>query len=288
MHTEAEWKQSGGSHATPNRGLKHETIKAKDLVGIPWMLAFALRADGWYLRSDIIWSKPSTMPESVRDRPTRAHEYVFLLAKSQDYFYDIDAIREPFIGQTDTEHGVSLNPAGRNKRSVWILPTIPFKGAHFAVMPPKLAETCIMAGTSEKGCCPKCNAPWSRIVERPKVERKGEVGRNERDGGMTAEHGMERSGMSHFKYNEWLQENPPETVGWEPGCKCGLSDTVPSVVLDPFAGSGTTLMAAKYLRRDYLGIEINKDYKPLIEERTTAAEKDASLRSAFDDMLELE
>jgi DNA modification methylase len=305
MHTDAGWKQAGESHATPNRGLKHPSIKAKDLVGIPWMLAFALRADGWYLRMDVIWAKPNCLPESVLDRPTRSHEYVFLLSKSSDYFYDVDAIREPFIGQNEhdrtggsyappgqSEHtgsraGLAYNPAGRNKRSVWSISTKPYKGAHFAVMPPELAETCIKAGSSEHGACGKCGAPYQRIVERAKVERSGEVKRNERDGGLTAEHGFERSGMSHFKYNEWLQENPPITLGWEPSCKCGVAEIKPCIILDPFSGSGTTLAAAKQLRRDYLGVEINEEYRTLIEERINVATKDASLRSAFEDAMNL-
>lgn len=150
--------------------------KPKDLVGIPWRVAFALQADGWWLRSDIIWHKPNAMPESVRDRPTGAHEHIFLLAKSQRYYYDQDAIREPFAtpphaprnkprpgvlsrygagpgtpdpsGDPDRVWG---NPKGRNKRTVWTVPTRPFKGAHFAVFPPDLIRPCILAGCPEGG-----------------------------------------------------------------------------------------------------------------------------------------
>jgi len=107
-------------------------LKSKDLVGIPWRLAFALQEAGWYLRSDIIWEKPNCMPESVRDRPTRAHEYVFLLTKSPKYYYNSKNITEP---------------NGRNRRSVWSIPTEPFLGAHFATFPPKLVEPCILAGS---------------------------------------------------------------------------------------------------------------------------------------------
>lgn len=147
---------------------EHKTIKPKDLIGIPWMVAFALRSDGWYLRSDIIWSKPNPMPESVKDRPTKAHEYVFLLSKSAKYYYDAEAVQEPTLwagdpragygrlhyrgkreGQEGTgqENFVSINPDGRNRRSVWTINTQPFKGAHFAVMPEKLVEPCILAGS---------------------------------------------------------------------------------------------------------------------------------------------
>lgn len=109
-----------------------EGLKPKDLIGLPWRLAFALQRDGWYLRSDIVWHKPNCMPESVKDRPTRAHEYIFLLTKSEKYYYDYAAIREP---------------NGRNRRSVWSVPTQAFKGAHFATFPPALIEPCILAGT---------------------------------------------------------------------------------------------------------------------------------------------
>lgn len=147
--------------------------KPKDIVGIPWRVAFALRADGWYLRSDIIWHKPNPMPESVTDRPTKAHEYLFLLTKSERYFYDTDAVREEsspssiararYNGGTPSpksvagaEAGVFCGPMstakaygqGRNKRSVWTVPTQPFRGAHFATFPPALVEPCILAGSA--------------------------------------------------------------------------------------------------------------------------------------------
>lgn len=161
--------------------------KGKQLLGIPWRVAFALQADGWYLRQDIIWSKPNPMPESVRDRCTKSHEYIFLLTKSQRYYYDHDAIREPHTGEAAKavaigykevgQRGVNssvrrgltdgqatqfskkghsgyfgadgkclLNPLGKNKRSVWSVPTQSVKGAHFATVPPALIEPCILAG----------------------------------------------------------------------------------------------------------------------------------------------
>jgi DNA modification methylase len=146
-------------------------VKPKDLIGIPWMVAFALRADGWYLRSDIIWSKPNPMPESVTDRPTKAHEYLFLLSKCARYFYDADAIKEEATGRepgnksthkhtdaylNDDEFsrtkGGLMNVGAveeRNKRTVWTVPSAPFAGAHFATFPPKLIEPCILAGSRE-------------------------------------------------------------------------------------------------------------------------------------------
>ena len=151
------------------RGNKLEGLKEKDLIGIPWMLAFALRADGWYLRQDIIWHKPNPMPESVQDRCTKAHEYIFLLSKSPKYYYDIDSIKEDAY-TTDTsdrnrDESRLNNTPGRtrmaglttnhyekkNKRSVWTVTTKPYEGAHFAVFPTELIEPCILAGAPVGG-----------------------------------------------------------------------------------------------------------------------------------------
>lgn len=147
-------------------------LKPKDLVGMPWRVAFALQADGWYLRSDIIWAKPNPMPESVTDRPTKSHEHVFLLAKSQKYFYDADAVREPHAepdrghgekdgGRARSGDGISreamiveqrtYNALGRNLRDVWTIATHAYSKAHFATFPPKLVEPCIKAGCPEDG-----------------------------------------------------------------------------------------------------------------------------------------
>ena len=142
--------------------IRTEGVKPKDLYGIPWMVAFALRADGWYLRQDIIWHKPNPMPESVTDRCTKAHEYVFLLSKSARYWYDAKAIaeagvgRETYFGSDSYSTGSGRNDSGsyspepcetRNKRSVWTVPTQPFRDAHFATFPPALIEPCILAGS---------------------------------------------------------------------------------------------------------------------------------------------
>tara|TARA_B100000287_G_scaffold8204_1_gene8112 strand:- start:2120 stop:3046 length:927 start_codon:yes stop_codon:yes gene_type:complete len=145
------------------RGNKLDGLKEKDLIGIPWMLAFALRADGWYLRQDIIWHKPNPMPESVRDRCTKAHEYMFLLSKNKKYYYDNEAIKEPAKdwGTRDRSKGKYHNQGSglqphsgltksypkKNKRSVWSISPRPYKGAHFAVFPPELIEPCILAGS---------------------------------------------------------------------------------------------------------------------------------------------
>jgi DNA modification methylase len=153
------------------RGNKLDGLKEKDLIGIPWMLAFALRADGWYLRQDIIWHKPNPMPESVQDRCTKSHEYIFLMSKSPKYYYDHDAIKEPLKGepqtrdknaegyQADYAHGDRFSKGERvfgadgmaNKRSVWSVPVKPYAGAHFAVFPTDLIEPCILAGAPAGG-----------------------------------------------------------------------------------------------------------------------------------------
>lgn len=151
----------------PKRGLKLEGLKEKDLIGIPWMLAFALRADGWYLRQDIIWHKPNPMPESVKDRCTKAHEYIFLLSKSKNYYFDNEAIKYDATSTDNTNRNRDdtrlNNTPGRskmgglkkndytkaNKRSVWTVNTKPYKGAHFAVYPQELIEPCVLAGSRE-------------------------------------------------------------------------------------------------------------------------------------------
>lgn len=154
-------KASGHTHSKTWPGAKN-----KDLIGIPWRVAFALQADGWYLRQDIIWHKPNPMPESVTDRCTKAHEYVFLLSKSARYYFDADAIKEPatgretFFGSDRYSEGSGRNDVGssnltvaqhRNRRSVWTVTTKPFKGAHFATFPPDLIEPCILAGSPRGG-----------------------------------------------------------------------------------------------------------------------------------------
>ena len=218
---------SGGQGTKPNimsesanagRGgkpIRYDGLKPKDLVGIPWRVAFALQADGWWLRQDIIWHKPNPMPESVRDRCTKAHEYVFLLTKSDRYFYDAEAVSEAAIcdrmrGPAEHPDTVSTNGNGglsrraftgtRNRRSVWTITTKPYSGAHFAVMPPDLVEPCIKAGCPEGG-----------------------------------------------------------------------------TVLDPFAGSGTTLAVAAELGRNAIGCELNPEYIVLAERRIKDARASVAL-----------
>ncbi len=259
-------------------------LKPKDLIGIPWRVAFALQADGWWLRSDIIWAKPNPMPESVTDRPTKSHEYLFLLTKASSYFYDAEAIKEKAVegldlgilrsikaanGQGPTDRasidkrlatGIDIregNPTGnRNKRSVWTVATAPYPEAHFATYPPDLIKPCIMAGTSAKGCCAKCGAPWERIVKTNNPSKEFNTGDDERYAG------MKNMGGNH---------QTARTLGWQPTCKHQLGAgwmVEPCTVLDPFSGSGTTGMVALELGRKAVLIELNPKYCDLIRQRT--------------------
>ena len=164
----AEGRAGIGDNERTRGGAVTPGYKEKDLIGIPWMLAFALRVDGWWLRSDVIWAKPSPQPESVKDRPTRSHEHLFLLSKRMDYFYDVDAIREPHVDARKMKHGKGAmrgqramkktgtndtierwyHPMGRNRRDVWTVAAEPYEEAHFATMPPDLAAPCIKAGSA--------------------------------------------------------------------------------------------------------------------------------------------
>ncbi|WP_216845329.1 site-specific DNA-methyltransferase [Granulicella sp. S156] len=259
-------------------------IKPKDLVGIPWMLAFALRSDGWWLRSDVIWSKPNPMPESVTDRPTKSHEYVFLLTKSDRYFYDAEAIKEIAVGGTpgNTKHkgktafengDVHMRTksgltemvafARRNKRTVWTIAVEAFPEAHFAVFPTKLVEPCILAGTSEHGCCSKCGAPWRRIVQRGLSFRSGSGRSGNTPEGKYAGSGQAKSGDYDIRLGPVVTT---ATVGWKPPCKCEAERT-PCTVLDLFNGAGTTGLVALRLGRQYIGIELNAEYVAMSERR---------------------
>lgn len=250
-------------------------VGAKQLLGIPWRVAFALQADGWYLRQDIIWHKPNPMPESVRDRCTKAHEYIFLLTKSPRYFFDAEAIKEPGVYPAGTRGakgsaeraalpGVNSRPpeykvydGQRNKRDVWTVAARPYKGAHFATFPLALIEPCVLAG-SPPSCCASCDAPRAPVVERtaePDASYKGSTfdkGKTgARDGGDRTQEGT-----------RFIKRH----VGYAPTCACAAPDA-PAVVFDPFGGSGTTAVAAlRHGRRAVLS-ELNPEYIELAHAR---------------------
>ncbi len=282
-----------------DRNMKVNTgLKPKDLCMMPARVALALQADGWWLRSDIVWSKPNPMPESVTDRPTRAHEYVFLLTKSARYYYDADAIREPQSESTHARYGKNgkrpsgqkiaepgsgikantsfkaatneaILPNGRNKRSVWEIATEAYPEAHFATFPQKLVEPCILAGTSERGVCPDCGAPCQRVVER--VEPRASDGRDQYGAYSVrtprGELGTPQRQSGHGGGTAAMPSTRGETTGWRPTCECDHEDTVPGIVLDPFAGSGTVAYVAQRLGRRAIGIDLNAEYLALAEKR---------------------
>jgi len=274
-----------------------DTFRDKQLVGQPWRLALALQDDGWYLRSDIIWSKPNPMPESVTDRPTKSHEYIFLLSKSPRYFYDQEAVREPqkecsierakysYAGfqkfenadhssvnyiNPRTEEAVrqrQLDGVGRNSRTVWEIATQPYPEAHFATFPEEIPRRCIKAGTSEKGCCPKCGAPWERIEQ---LSRTFESGSGKAGHIPNGKNGTFLQGGGETKD---IRRGPcvsSKTLGWKPSCQCDILETASCTVLDPFGGSGTTGAVARSLGRSSILIELNPEYVKLIQERTNS------------------
>jgi DNA modification methylase len=276
----------------PNR--LPQVLPGKNIAGIPWRVAFALQADGWWLRSDCVWSKPNPVPESIEDRPTKSHEYVFLLAKRAHYFYDLDAIREPHAdererrgnrngngksamrGQAELRPRGNLlsperfrHPHGRNRRTVWSLATRPYHGAHFATFPEDLAEVPILAGSSARGCCPACGAPWRREVRiEGAATQDARATRGEADSARAF--GAAPQGFA-YRGAHTLPPRTRTTTGWRPGCACDAGAPVPCTVLDPFAGSGTTGAVALRHGRNAVLCELNPAYAPLIERRVAAA-----------------
>lgn len=280
---------SGFSQKRPSRQGKMEEyntrpkdmagLKPKDLCLIPERVALAAQADGWWVRSIIVWAKPNPMPESVTDRPTDAYEHILMLTKSERYFWDAEAVREKAVygenlpsfrgdGQYtnnrsyDNSADYHAHTAGierpktenRNLRNVWTFPTQPYRGAHFATFPEELPERCIKAATSEKGCCSKCGKPWVRILKRT-----GHVNKRE-------DAHCPNNCPTKTDSTGWA----PVTVGtsdWKPQCDCN-ADVVPCTVLDPFAGSGTTLWVAKKLGRRAIGYELSSKYVDLCVDRT--------------------
>jgi hypothetical protein len=257
---------------------------------------------GWYLRSDIIWAKKNPMPESVTDRCTKAHEYIFLLTKSAKYFYDAEAVKEDGVIAAGTKgakgskerfemDGVNSRPpeykvysGTRNLRSVWTIATESFPDAHFATFPRKLVEPCILAGTSEKGCCPECGSPWVREIKRTPATSKPcpkEQASHEARGGTGNHTGtVGKSGSGRI-------DGFTETLGWSPTCSCNMAypdyeaarddpayvpyNPVPCTILDPFAGSGTTGLVAYEHGREFIGIELSPDYCRMAEKRIAKA-----------------
>jgi DNA modification methylase len=249
-------------------------LPPKSLMGIPWKVAIALQEWGWILRQDIIWAKKNCMPESVKDRFTKSHEYIFLLSKQPKYFFNqvleesVSEIkkrtRKKGEGQDSKigTKGSAGNSGKRNKRSVWNMRTASYKEAHFAVFPPELAETCIKAGCPEK-ICSECETPYIKVMERKKSihSDKSESARFS----VNLKNNHRKLGE---KYSKQMKENPLIDKGLQKQCDCETNETKSGIVLDCFMGSGTTAMVAQDLFRKWIGVELNPEYEKLIRKRT--------------------
>ena len=257
-----------------------DCYKAKQLLGIPWKVAFALQKKGWCLRSDCIWAKPNPMPESVKDRPTASHEYVFLLSKSKQYYYDNSGYKEENTEGSKKRFGksavISIDnrkyagmdgeslasagskmpcwfDGGKVMRTVWNIPTEGCKEAHFATFPQHLVERCVKVGTSEKGCCPDCQTPYKRIVGRERRPTRPGLANVLDDTGKA-----NRDVLRHV--------TKIVTTGWEPGCACGsVKERHKCVVLDPFMGTGRTGIVALKNNRNFIGIDLVEDYCAMVK-----------------------
>lgn len=281
--TQKQQTNTGSFHGGHSKAVPG--LKPKDLIGVPWRVAFALQAAGWWLRADIIWAKRAPMPESVTDRPTRSHEHIFLLSKSERYYYDQVAVREPSTGQNGsaanfardtkdhltpgqsaiqhrTDRTPTIDSGYRNQRDVWTLGPEPYPEAHFATFPTEIPYRAIRAGTSAMGCCPACGAPWVRVASRrfvpqPDVQDPDKLSKASRKGLDTS--------------NGWGDtprgSTAVDTVGWRPACDCPPAEPIPCTVLDPFMGSGTTLSMARNQARSGVGIELNPEYIELARRR---------------------
>lgn len=271
-------------------------VKPKELVGVPWRVAFALQADGWYLRQEIIWHKPAPMPESVRDRCCRAHEHVFLLTKSPRYYWDHVGAMESVSGTAHprraeagktkdckempqespqrARYNAHFNEAvnglvsQRTPRSVWKIAAEPTKEKHFAAYPAALVAKCLSAGVSPMGCCPACGAPRRRLTEKRRYATR--VGDNSK---IRVPAGWASNGARHDAVafstlrseivgnrDAYRHVTETVTVGWAPGCECGEERSVGCVVLDPFSGTAQTGRVAVAMGHAYIGIELSEEF----------------------------
>ena len=259
----------------------------KNLLGLPWKVAFTFQKQGWYLRSAIVWQKPNCIPHSVKDRPTSSYEMLFLFTQLPRYYYDHFAIREPSkeesikrMGRKHTKRkrrepsGMDAqnlkpeqmcHPAGRNARDVWTIPVVNTSHGHFSAFPEELVRRCIMAGTSDYGCCGVCGDQYQRDIEYDDPE--GRLGK-----------------AWHSHTNDWVRGQRgtptskgrpiPKTKGWLKICECHGKEIVSSTVLDPFMGSGTTAVVAEKLGRKWIGIDIDPENKKRTEMRLQGVRKE--------------
>jgi len=284
-------------------------IKPKSLCLIPQKFAIACQEQGWIIRSEIIWAKPNPMPESVKDRPTRSHEQVWMMVKNGKYYWDQDAVREKALygdhprnvnctyttpgqpthtglrqkglkvkipggwdvgpgphgtihrtGRTEKQYQEAIIKDGRNIRSVWNIATSPTPEAHFATWPEKLARRMIQAASSAM-CCPKCGAPWERVVEKGELVDVWHRNKTPHQSGkdyqqsQTMASGLTKSGYIPGHQYEY------KTIDWKPSCKCEDNDgSGKSIVLDPFCGTGKTVVEAERLNRIGIGMDLSWEY----------------------------
>lgn len=281
-----EWRWRSSSHWNARQRAEVVAIEARAESEV-WDIGVEDDPHLFALASGVLThnSKPNPMPESVTDRPTKAHEQVFLLSKSASYYFDQEAIREPFdkegVFNNGNRNGLGMvtgaggnrndagradaviDHSGRNKRTVWTIATEPYPDSHFAVFPQALVKPCILAGTSERGVCAECGAPWVRETEKgePILNAWSAKGAGQYDdaiGGMRRTSIDEGSTLKHIV--------PRETTGWRPTCS-HEAPTVPAPVLDPFLGSGTTALVARSLGRRAIGVDLNREYLELAKNR---------------------
>jgi len=272
-------KENDSEAGEPDFSIDYD-LPDKCMSMIPERVMMAMVNNGWILRNKIIWNKPNPMPESVKDRFSTGYEFVYMFSLNKKYYFDLDAVREPHnssleeyrnklpksernktnkeggenIIKYSTEENIKKRMVkGKNPGNVWDITTKPFPEAHFAVYPPELCEKPIKAGCPKKVCA-ECGKPWEREVER---EHRGEtpVGHKEDIGGM---------GQSDLR---WEGPREAEFKGWKPTCNCDTNKTKKGIVLDPFAGAGTTCLAARKHNRNYIGIEISEEYVKMARNR---------------------
>lgn len=277
----------------PTTGTSGSFLKPKDLCMVPARVALALQADGWWLRNDAIWHKPTCIPESMADRMTSSHEHIFFLAKSERYYYDNEAVREepkPWTQATlRASSGVLLTEEsqqhehagtrvyedlkGANRRDVWTISptTVPTPEDHPAMFPIEIPMLAIQAGTSEMGCCPTCNTPWARVrKDRQSWAQNTKASRSRPDG----------RAMFDSRYRDGLAQ--PGIKEFRPQCKCDPPlPPVPCVVLDPFGGAGTTGLAAAMLGRNCVLVELSEKYAKGIVARMHREDVRAEIVTTF-------
>lgn len=258
---------------------------------MPARVALALQADGWYVRSAITWCKSATMPESVQDRPTSATEQIYLLAKRERYYFDSVAIAEPTVSLTPSGNGyrrperlsfaddddsresdLPWQPTTtRNSRNYWLLGPEPFAEAHFATFPTEIPRRAILAGTSERGCCPRCGAPWVRVVERefvPQTDVSPEKLASRTKALMAQTQDADQRYVAQASWNGTPRGSyRVRTAAWRPSCACPDHEPIPCTVLDPCGGSGTTGLVADQLGRHAILCELNADYGDMARRR---------------------